>query len=255
MLYIIKFIYQWFLPPAIFIAIMAVMSVYMIKKKLPCRYVLTVLTVLLYAASLRVTADALGRPLETYYTQPDVSEVSDCDVILMLGNGSLGDVPDMGYTGQPSGTMGKNMMMTLRLSRTLDLPILISGGTVFRDTGNESDIAKREFIDMGVASDKIFCEKKSRNTVENIRFAKEICDEHGWQHPVLMVVALQAERTAMIAKREGMDAVIFPTHYRRNASSNFDPVLDLLPDAGNLMDTSAAIREYIGMLALGMRLQ
>ena len=183
----------------------------------------------------------LVRPLETWFQPPQ--HISG-DVLLMLGNGSVGGVPDIGGTGQPSGTMAKSMLTTFRLQRMTHLPILVSGGTVFQDTGIEADIALRIFNQMGVPGNKIFAENKSRNTVENARFSAAICRQHQWTQPVLLVVAVQAPRFAMIFEREGLHVTVYPTHYRRPGSVTFDPVLDLVPSSGNLDDSAAAMKEY-----------
>ena len=205
------------------------------------RHGLLFVTFLAYLLSIRIGANMLVRPLETWFQPPQ--HVSG-DVLLMLGNGSVGGVPDIGGTGQPSGTMAKSMLTTFRLQRMTHLPILVSGGTVFQDTGIEADIALRIFNQMGVPGNKIFAENKSRNTVENARFSAAICRQHQWTQPVLLVVAVQAPRFAMIFEREGLHVTVYPTHYRRPGSVTFDPVLDLVPSSGNLDDSAAAMKEY-----------
>lgn len=252
MFYVLKFICQWILPPGCFIVVMAGLCFYMYRVRARGRRVLLIITAALYFLSIRAGANLLALPLENFYEQP--KEVSG-DVLLMLGNGSNASAPDISGMGQPSGTMAKSMLMTARLQRATDLPLLVAGGKVFEDTGTEADIAERSFKELGIPDSKLFFERKSRNTVENARLAHEICREHGWRRPVLLVVALQAPRTAMIFEREGMDYLIYPTHYRRTRANNFNPVLDLVPDAGNLQDSAAAIREYMGIAALKLGLQ
>lgn len=252
MLYIVKFFYQWLLPPACFVLALALLCVWMFRRRSKGRFVLLALTVMLYLFSLRPVAGLLVWPLERWVEPP--AGVSG-DVLLMLGNGSVADAPDIDGMGQPSGTMGKNMLMTARLQRTTGLPILVSGGTVFADSGTEADIALREFEGLGIPRESLYGENQSRNTVENARFSKEICDAHGWKKPVVLVVALQAKRTAMIFEREGFDAVIYPTHFRMSRSWHFHPVLDLIPSGAALHDSSDAMKEYLGMLALLVRAQ
>ncbi len=161
----------------------------------------------------------------------------------------------MGGTGQPSGTMAKSMLTTFRLQKETNLPILVSGGTVYQDTGTEGDIALRIFRQMGVPEDKLFTDNKSRNTVENARFSHQLCQEHHWSHPILLVVAIQAPRTAMIFEREGIHAIVYPTHYRRPGSTHFNPILDLVPQSDNLNDSAYALKEYLGILAIKLHAQ
>lgn len=248
MIYVIKFFYSWLLPPGILVLLFA--AVFLVAQRRHAlgrwRYVLLLGTLLLYLLSIRPGADLLVRPLERWYTPP--AEPSG-DVILMLGNGSVAGVPDIDGTGQPSGTMAKSMLTAQRLWRQLDVPILVSGGTVFEDTGTEADIALREFRAMGIPEEALFAENRSRNTRENVRFSKEICEEMGWQHPLVLVVAAQAPRTARLFEKAGLEAEIYPTHYRRSPEHHFSVLLDLVPQSSNLDDSALALKEYLGLLA------
>ena len=252
MLYLMKFVYQWLLPPACIFLPLLGLAVYMQRKRMRGRWGLSVLLLIFYILSIRIGADALVRPLESWYVPPQIVEG---DVLLMLGNGAMTGVPDLDGCEQPSGTMAKSMLLTFRLQRLTGLPILVSGGKVFQDTGTEADIAEREFLGMGVPGEKLFRENRSRNTVENARLSKTVCLQQGWTHPALLVVALQAPRTAMIFAREGLACTIYPTHYRRSTVWHFNPVLDLVPTGDNLADSSAALREYLGIAALKLGLQ
>lgn len=252
LLSMIKFFYQWLLPPAGIILALAGLNVYMYRRRAQGRYALSVLLLFFYFLSIRLGESLLVWPLEHWYLPPH--QVNG-DVLLMLGNGTMADAPDLDGKGQPYGTMGKNMLMTLRLQRATGLPVLISGGGMFRDNGIEADIAQREFIGMGMDPSLIYKEGRSRNTVENVRFSRLICEEQGWHHPIVLVVALQAPRTAMIFAREGMDVTIYPTHYRQNPEWHFQPVLDVVPSADFLADSSAALREYMGIAALKVGMQ
>lgn len=222
------------------------------KNKAKGRYWLSLFIVIFYFFSLRIGADLLVKPLERVYIPP--ANING-DVLIMLGNGSTGGVPDIDGLGQPSGTMAKSMLFAFRLQKMTDLPLLISGGNVFADTGTEATIAGREFKEMGVPADKLYLENKSRNTVENARFSKVVCLEHGWKRPVLLVVAAQAYRSNIIFKREGLNCVIYPTHYRRSAQWHFSIIQDLLPQAENISDSAMALKEYMGILALKVSLQ
>jgi len=221
----------------------------MYRKKLSGRYFLSIVLLLFYFLSVRVGADFLVKPLENRYALPCVV---NNDVILMLGNGSVADVPDFDGKGQPKGTMAKSMLSALKLYKKTGLPILVSGGCVYKDNGIEADIAIRNFSAMGVDKNKLYEENQSLNTIENARFSHKICNENGWRNPLLLVVAIQAPRTAMIFEKEGLKCVVFPTHFRRSESWHFHPVLDLIPDADNLADSAAAIKEYMGIVALNV---
>jgi uncharacterized SAM-binding protein YcdF (DUF218 family) len=252
MIYLIKFLYQWLLPPACFFLLLLGLDVYMYKKKLSGRLFLSFVLIVFYFLSIRVGANILIQPLENWYVPPDTI---DSDVLLMLGNGSVAGVPDIDGVGQPAGTMAKSMLTTVRLYHKTGLPILVSGGIVYQDTGSEADIALRTFSAMGVPNNLLYEESKSRTTVENAKYSHEICNMHGWKHPLLLVVALQAPRTAMVFQREGLDCTIYPTHYRMARGWHFHPVLDLIPDSSNLNDSASAIKEYMGILVYKFKIK
>lgn len=253
-MYFVKFLYQWILPPGGLILILAIVTVMAFRRHFCGRWVLAISLAMFYALSIRVGADLLVKPLEYELEQPILN---DSDVLVMLGNGSVSGVPDIDGVGQVSDTMGKNLLFAARLYQVTGIPILVSGGTVYLDKGNESDIAIRELRGLGIPNNKLYAENESRNTVENARFSHRICEEHGWNKVSVLVVAVQAPRTKIIFEREfsGMDLTIYPTHYRRSPSWHFDPVLDLVPSAKNILDSAIALKEYMGLLALYFGMQ
>lgn len=247
MLYFVKFCYRWVMPPGCIILALALLDIYLNVTDASGRYVLSFILLFFYLLSTRIVANILARSLETIHVPP---RSADGDVLVLLGCGSTGGVPGIDGQGQSSGFMAVGIITAMRLYEELGIPILISGGTVYRDSGSEADIAAREMMGMGIPEGMILTESRSRNTVENAKYTKLICRKNGWRKPIVLVAAIQAPRTAMIFKRVGMYATIYPTHYRRSDGWHFNPVLDLVPNAKNMSDSAAAIREYMGILAL-----
>lgn len=97
--------------PGIFILLALIATIQAYRHHWKWRHGLLFVTFLAYLLSIRIGANMLVRPLKTWFHPPQ--HVSG-DVLLMLGNGSVGDVPDIGGTGQPSGTMAKSMLTTFR---------------------------------------------------------------------------------------------------------------------------------------------
>ena len=67
--------------------------------------------------------------LENMYPQP--TNISG-DAIIMLGGGSVGGVPDSDEIGEFAGNPANRMLTALRLQRKLQIPIILSGGKVFK---------------------------------------------------------------------------------------------------------------------------
>ena len=256
MLELLKFCYQWVLPPGLIILALLVTGIFLLRRRKGGGRVVLIAGLVLWLLSLRGTATLVCAPLESMYTPPAVSDITSlgCDVLVMTGAGSVGGVPDVDGTGQPSSIMAKSMLTAFRLQRLTDLPLLVTGGQVRKSDGREGDIALRIFAGMGVEQDKLLTENQSKNTAQNARFTKRLLQEKGFDRVLLVVPALHAPRAARLFEREGVDCVVYPSNYRR--SLGWTPTLptDLMPTADNLNDVSDALREYLALLAMRLGL-
>lgn len=124
MMYILKFILLWLLPPGCIVLLLAVLAVYLLRHKARGRYALALITFLLYLASLMPVANVLTRGLEGQYTQHVNISV---DAVAVLGAGAVSGVPDVDGEGAVT-AIGMNRLITgVRLQRMLDVPLIVSG--------------------------------------------------------------------------------------------------------------------------------
>jgi len=188
----------------------------------------------------------LVKSLESKYSPP--VEING-DVLVMFGNGVTLDTPDLNDPGHLSGSAANRLLTAARLYYITKLPIILSGGRVFKENGNESQIAKRQLIGLGIPEQKIIIEDKSRNTAENALYTGNILEKSAYQKPVLIVSAFQMHRTVLNFKKLGVEVIPYPTDYRSNINWYFD-VFHLVPSAASLSNTSLIIKEYLGILAL-----
>jgi len=188
----------------------------------------------------------LVKSLESKYSPP--ADING-DVLVMFGNGATLDTPDLNSSGHLSGAAANRLLTTARLYYVTKLPMILSGGRVFKENGNESQIAKRQLIELGIPEQKIIIEDKSRNTAENALYTRNILEKFDYRKPVLIVSAIQMQRAVMNLEKLGIEVIPYPTDYRKNINWYFD-VFQLVPSAINLSDTSLVIKEYLGILAL-----
>ena len=99
------------------------------------------------------------------------------------------------------------MITVMRLQKELDIPIILSGGKVFEDTGREADIEKRIFEGMGVNSQALILENQSRNTVENVQNSKVIMEEYNFTKPLVITSGFHLPRAMEIFAREGIESL------------------------------------------------
>ncbi len=134
MLYIIKWIYAWLLPPGLFLLVALAMLFLSYKTKKKFWLILPLLVI--YLLSIRPVSNSFIKPLEDYYAQPDVTELNSAKAIVLLGGGSYGGVKDFDGEGQVNGGAANRLLMALRLHKALQLPIVLSGGQVFAYSAN-----------------------------------------------------------------------------------------------------------------------
>ena len=212
MIYILKFGAAWILPPGIFILAMLGIAVYLWKKRHQHRAagLLAALACALYLLSIGAVADRLMGTLERTY---DVPEEAQGDVIVMLGGGAIADVQDVDGVGMLAQSPSSRLLTTLRLHRRCNLPILLSGGQVFSDTGSEAEIARRVLLSLGVPNEMIYVETRSLTTGQNARYSAEILRREGFTQPILVTSAFHLPRAVLYFEREGVAVTPYPADF------------------------------------------
>lgn len=253
MLYIIKWLYMWLLPIGSIVAILIILALYQMRHKIRGRWILAVVVAILYALSIDPVANAIIRPLETAYDQPALAEL-DGDVVILLGGGARADVPDFDGRGQVGEAAANRFLTAVRIQKAKNIPILLSGGAVFKGDANEAEIEKRMLLSLGVAEKDIYMDEGSRNTAENASFSKKICDSQGWSHPIVVTSAFHMTRAMTLFNREGMDCVPYPCDYRTSAALHITPY-SFIPQAFVLFNSCLCLKEYVGAAAVRLGLQ
>jgi uncharacterized SAM-binding protein YcdF (DUF218 family) len=196
----------------------------------------------MWAFSISPVADAMLRGLEYSFQIPDNPQG---DVIVLLGGGVYDKVPDLSGVGAPTEDMIGRLVTAVRLQKKINIPIIVSGGAVFKGRKAEAPIVKRFLIDLGVPDKKIIIEDKSRDTIENARYTAEICKRLGYKKPILVTSAYHMKRSVMSFKKVNMDVIPFPSNFKTWKSRKYGWE-DYLPRS--LGNSSAAINEYMGFL-------
>ncbi len=84
--------------------------------------------------------------------------------------------------------------------------ILVCGGKGTDETVSEAEAMAAYLKAQGVPDEDILLEKDSRNTRENLRFAKRIMEANGYQTCVLVTSDYHMMRARMLAGQEGLSA-------------------------------------------------
>lgn len=254
MLDLLKFAYAWVLPPGIFVVLILATGVLGLFRGWKGVKWVFLTAVLIWALSLRAVAGLLCQPLEEAVPMPTSEEIESCDALVMTGAGLVTGVPDVEGEGQPGPLMAKGMLVAHRLQTRTGLPLIVSGGATGEGRASEADIALRILEQMGIPKDKLIPEKQSRNTAENARYTKEVLEGLGLKRPLVISPAMHAPRVRALFAREGVDAVLFPSHHVVSGEREFSPLRDLAPRMESLGESAYALREYLAHLAIRLGL-
>lgn len=249
MIYLIKIAYTLVFPPGLFILAMLAIAIYLYRRqeRRGALYA-AIAALLLWIASMPATGGAMLSSLERRYDPP---AQATGDVLVMLTGGATPDTPDPASRGEghPLANTAGRILTLAELYRQTQLPIIVSGGQVFSDTGNESRIAKRHLVALGVPEAAIRIDDTSLNTAENALHTQQIMQKEGWKRPVLVTSAFHMARSVKQFRKLGVTVTPYPTDYTVARQQNVYPS-KFIPSYTGLNMTGMALKEYVGLLAI-----
>jgi len=201
------------LPPGIFVILLTALAakIFRIDKKLSL--IVFVGTVIFYLLCTSLVAEKFMGWLEKVYMPPAQVETSGADVIVLLGGGAISQVPDVDGVGALCASPANRLLTAVRLQKILNVPILISGGHVYSDSGAEAEISARVLKSLGVDDDKILIETKSVNTTQNARYSAEILRDKNFKKPLLVTSAFHMKRAVLNFNLCNFEPIPYPTDF------------------------------------------
>jgi len=240
-----KLVTPFLIPPGIFIVILLLTGYCLWRRNLRKYAVINIaIGLMLWGVSINPASVALMRGLEADLAIPRHIQG---DVIILLGGGINEGVPDLTGSGTPSDDMMARVVTAVRIQRRLDVPVIVSGGSVFAGRGAEAPVIRRFLIDLGVREKQVLLESRSRDTMENATYCRDIIRKHGFRHPLLVTSAYHMRRSIKAFQRAGVAATPVPAQF---ATGGALPWIwsDLLPGPVPLLNSAKALREYWGLL-------
>jgi uncharacterized SAM-binding protein YcdF (DUF218 family) len=143
----------------------------------------------------------------------------------------------------------ERLTVTAELARRYpDARIIFSGGTgalIYRQ-GTEAEFAVRLLESLGIPRARIVAEDRSRNTIENALFSKELAAPKPGERWLLVTSAYHLPRAVGVFRRAGFAVEPYPVDWRtrgpQDAARPFATVGD------GLRRTDTAVREWVGLL-------
>lgn len=104
--------------------------------------------------------------------------------------------------GVPSQTLRRRLLLALETWRSHPAPIVCCGAQGGDEPEAEAEFMARFLAEQGVPRASLLIENKSRDTIENIRFARALLHENGLTRPLLITSDYHLPRAKAICRRE-----------------------------------------------------
>jgi uncharacterized SAM-binding protein YcdF (DUF218 family) len=204
---------------------------------------------ILWVAAMPATASALLMSLQGRYPPVTVEDVPAADAIVVLGGiGQLekGDPPVL----ELSDSIDRLRHAAKLFAAGKGNLVIVSGGATEGDLP-EADVMAMLLEEWGVPSAAILRETKSRNTRQNALQVRSILRAQGIVRVLLVTSGFHMRRAEAVFHKVGVEVIPAATDYYLGQSVS--PLLDYLPDADALVKTTAAMKEYMGMVVYRWR--
>jgi uncharacterized SAM-binding protein YcdF (DUF218 family) len=223
-----KMLTPFLVPPGIFIVLLILSGLWFLfaRKELRAAVVMFIVSCLMWGVSIPPVSDFASEILESDYRVPTGESG---DVIVLIGGGALFD----------------KFVSAARLQKRLKIPLIVSSGRVFENEPPQAPFYKGFLVEFGIPAHKILVEDKSRDTLENAKYTKRICEELGYEKPILLAYRYQMKRAIVSFQKTGLDVIPYPADIELTENRSY-MWKDYLP--GSFERISTAIHEYLGLL-------
>jgi len=200
----------------------------------------------LWISSMPITAATLYGRLEQPYPPIPTVDIPASDCVVVLG-GAVGPALSPRVDIELNEAVDR-VYKTAQLYRDGKAQaVLVAAGNQPWNTSeqSEAELIQTLLVEWGVPAGSISLDEASRNTRENAINAKKMLDQLGCESPLLVTSAAHMPRA--VAAFEKVGVRVFPVSTDVGVvDGGVYTVFDFLPQAGALVMTTEAMREWIG---------
>jgi len=205
-----------------------------------------VVLAILYFSSIPFVGDRLVGWLESRFPAIPLAQVESADAVVVLGGifgppVAEGMLPNVGETGE-------RLEAGILLTQAGKAPWLVFTGGRLPWEGREKvegEDSRAAAIRRGVPAAQILVSREVANTDDEARAVAEMARQHSWRRVILVTTGWHMPRAARLFKRAGVDCILFPVDFRRDARAPVG-VLDFIPKGDALHETEITLRECYG---------
>ena len=215
------------------------------------RFLAVTALILLAVAGFSPFGNAIILPLEQRFPPWDASRGAPAGIICL--GGALDTVVSPARGEVALNEAAERMTAMAELARRFPgARIVFSGGSgrLLYSGSTEAELAARLFASFGIAPERITLEDKSRDTLENARFTKELVKPKPGERWLLVTSAHHMPRSVGLFRAEGFAVEAFPVDYRTRGA--IDLLRPFSPMSDGLRRTDTAMREWVGLVVYWM---
>ena len=206
--------------------------------------------IVLILSSLPIISNKFIAYLEKDYQPIEISEIENVDAIVVLSGmiRVIGDEENLKYEFTDS---VDRFFAGLDLFNNNKSPILIlTRGKMPWSVGiAEGEYLKELAIKYGVSEENIILTDEVQNTDQEAKAIKEILTEDA--KIILVTSAFHMPRAEKVFKAANINLIPYPVDFQNSKSKT--TMMDFIPSAGSLFDTSHFVREMIGRLYYNLK--
>ena len=206
--------------------------------------------IILILSSLPIVSNKFIAYLEKDYQPIEISEIESADAIVVLSGmiKTIGDKENLKYEFSDS---IDRFFTGLDLFNNNKSPILIlTRGKIPWSFGiAEGEYLKKLAIKYGIPEEKIILTEEVQNTDQEAKAIKKILNDNA--KIILVTSAFHMPRAERVFKTTNINVTPFPVDFQNSKSKT--TMMDFIPSAGSLSQTSHFVREMIGRLYYNLK--
>lgn len=171
--------------------------------------------------------------------------LADERAIVVLGGGRITKAPEYGEIDAANAASLERMRYAAWLQKRLQLPVLLSGGSVNNEATSEA-VLMNQVMMSGFGTAAKWIESNSRNTTENATYSASILAKAKISEIILVSHAWHIPRAQKAFEKQQLRVIPAPMGYL-TAQSSLNTI-SILPSSNAFYRSSIALRELLGIV-------
>jgi uncharacterized SAM-binding protein YcdF (DUF218 family) len=186
-------------------------------------------------------------PLEQRFPPWDAAQGAPAGIVV-LGGSIDADVSAAHGVAVVAGAADRILASAALAHRYPDARIIFTGGSPnLRSDAREADYAASLFESLGISSERLIMERRSRNTQENAEFSKAIAGPKAGERWLLVTSAYHMPRSVGLFRKAGFAVEAYPVDWRVGGSE--DLLRFTAISLEGLDRVNVGLREWTGLTA------